>query len=59
MIENIPNNYNQLLKLMSNVGYGKNIIKNLHEYNINIWFGTPFQYLVISGSVLNGVIDRK
>ena len=44
---------------MSNIGYGKNIIKNLHEYNINTWFGTPFQYLVISGSVLNGIVDRK
>ena len=44
---------------MSNVGDEKNIIKNLHEYNINTWFGTPFQYLVISESVLNGVVDRK
>ena len=44
---------------MSNVGYRKNIIKSLHEYNINTGFETLFQYLVISGSVLNGVIDRK
>ena len=44
---------------MSNVGDWKNIIKSLHEYNINIWFGTLFQYLVISGSVLNGIVDRK
>ena len=44
---------------MSNVGYEKNIINSLHEYNINIWFGISFQYLVISGSVLNGVVDRK
>ena len=44
---------------MSNVGYGKNIINSLHEYNINTWFGTPFQYLLISGSVFNGVINRK
>ena len=44
---------------MSNVGDGKKIINNLHEYNINTWFGIPFQYLVISGSVLNGVVDRK
>ena len=36
---------------MSNVGYEKNIINNLHEYNINIVFVTLFQYLVISGSV--------
>ena len=44
---------------MSNVGYEKNIINSLHEYNINTWFEKPFQYLVISGIVLNGVIDRK
>ena len=44
---------------MNNVGYEKKIINSLHEYNINTWFGTLFQYLVISGSVLNGVIDRK
>ena len=44
---------------MSNVGYGKNIINNIHEYNINTWFGKPFQDLVISGSVFNGVVDRK
>ena len=44
---------------MNNVGYRKNIIKNLHEYNINTLFGTLFQYLIISGSVLNGVVDRK
>ena len=44
---------------MSNVGDEKKIINSIHEYNINIWFGKPFQYLVISGSVLNGVIDRK
>ena len=44
---------------MNNVGYGKKIINNLHEYNINIWFGIPFQYLVISGNVLNWIIDRK
>ena len=44
---------------MSNVGYGKKIIISIHEYNINTWFGTLFQYLVIAGSVLNGVIDRK
>ena len=37
----------------------KNIINNLHEYNINTLFVTPFQYLVISGSVLNGVVDIK
>ena len=59
MIENIPNNYNKLVKLMSNVDDEKNIINNIHEYNINTWFGIPFQYLLISGSVLNGVIDRK
>ena len=40
---------------MSNVGYEKNIINNLYEYNINILFETPFQYLVISGSVLNWI----
>ena len=44
---------------MSNVGYEKNIIKSIHEYNINTWFETPFQYLVISGNVLNRVVDRK
>ena len=44
---------------MNNVGYRKNIINSLHKYNINIWFGTLFQYLVISWSVLNGVVDRK
>ena len=44
---------------MSNVGYGKNIINSFHKYNINIWFETPFQYLVIEGSVLNGVVYRK
>ena len=44
---------------MSNIGYEKNIIKNLHEYNINTWFGTPFQYLLISGSVLNWIVDIK
>ena len=44
---------------MSNVGDEKNIIKSIHEYNINIWFGTLFQYLVISWNVLNGVVDRK
>ena len=44
---------------MSSVDDEKNIIKSIHEYNINTWFGTPFQYLLISGSVLNWVIDRK
>ena len=44
---------------MSNIGYGKNIINSIHEYNINTWFGILFQYLVISGSLLNGVVDRK
>ena len=44
---------------MSNIDDGKNIINSIHEYNINTWFGTSFQYLVISGSVLNGVVDRK
>ena len=44
---------------MSNVGYEKNIIKNLHEYNINIVFETQFQYLVIVGSVFNGIVGRK
>ena len=37
----------------------KNIINNLHEYNINIVFETLFQYLLIEGSVLNGIVDRK
>ena len=44
---------------MNNVDDEKKIIKSIHEYNINTWFETPFQYLVISGSVLNGVVDRK
>ena len=44
---------------MNNIDNEKNIINSLHEYNINILFKTPFQYLIISGSVLNGVIDRK
>ena len=44
---------------MSNVGDGKNIIKSIHEHNINTWFETLFQYLVISWSVLNWVVDRK
>ena len=44
---------------MSNVGYEKNIINNLHEYNINTWFVIPFQYLVIVGSVFNGIVGRK
>ena len=44
---------------MNNVGYEKNIINSIHEYNINTWFETPFQYLAISGNVFNGVIDRK